>query len=158
MAKKSTKANFDARTQEVQRAIIQGFTRSDIHTYCKQKWNITSTRSSDKLYDAALKKICEDGKAELEEYRAEQVSRLKDLLRTMSATVWYEKEVKDATGKMKIVRTPNDTVMRHYLATVRHLSRITGIETIRIDDPNKMTNEELKAFLTDFYSKLDVDS
>jgi hypothetical protein len=159
MASKTTFADFDNRVQEVKQAILQGFTRSNIWDYCRQKWQIKARKSADKYFNAAMVIITEDGKAEIEEYRVEQITRLKELIRTMSTSIWVDKVVTDEkTGKKKTVRSPNDTNFRHFMAVIRHLSRITGIETIRIDDPSKLTNDELKDFLVDFYAKLDVDS
>jgi hypothetical protein len=159
MASRTTFADFDNRVQEVKQAILQGFTRSNIWAYCAQKWRIKSKRAADKYFNAALTIITEDGKDEIETYRAEQIARLKEIIRTMSPSIWIEKFITDeVTGKTKVIRTPHDTNFRHFLAVIRHLSRITGIETIRIDDPSKMTNDELKDILEDFYEKVNGHS
>ena len=54
MASKTTAAEIASRVQEVQRAILQGFTRSEIKTYCKQRWKIRSTRTVHKYYNQAV--------------------------------------------------------------------------------------------------------
>jgi hypothetical protein len=162
---RSSEATVRERVEDFRNKIRDGWVYTELLAFAAQKWGIKSTSTVKGYYSQAKALIAEDGKGEAEEYRAEQINRLKNVIRELRPMIFKETPVLNEEGKPVLVRGKpkmrkviHDTNYRHYLATLRHLSRITGIEHITIDDPGRLSTDELKAVLDDFYKKLDGDN
>ena len=81
MAKKSTRAELEIRTQLIYTLVCRGANYQDIVKYCKDELSVTSSRTIAKYINAARKMIYDAKIEETETYRKEANARLDECYR-----------------------------------------------------------------------------
>jgi hypothetical protein len=124
MAKKSTDAEIQLRVNEIYNLIIEGNTYFEIVKYCKNNFNVSSTRTVSKYIKSAKEIIDKISLPEQEQARKEAIAHYKHLIQKAHQC-----------GFLNEARL-NQT----------RLDKINGIETenININDDRAITLDELK--------------
>src|SRR4030042_777066 len=137
MAKRSSRVEQELRIQELLRATIDGYGFQDIVNLCKDRWNVTSSRTVDKYLKVVRERLQKGSEEEIEVRRATQIERYLIILRKLKPRLFREVPVLGGDGKPvkkkgKAVteEKENDTAVRLYLMTCRRLDRISGTESV----------------------------
>jgi hypothetical protein len=140
LATRSSDAEIEYRIQHLTNLRIQGYSYTDIADHCKAKWGISSSRTISKYMMVVSERLAKENDAELEERRAEQIARYKDIIKRLYPKLYRKVQVVDATGKPKVDKKGrpvyekeedvSENAMRLYIMTCRRLDRISGTESI----------------------------
>lgn len=132
MGKKSTDGEIALRVQEVYECIVQGLTYNDIVRYCKEKWNITSTRTVHEYVKRATEQISQKVSEKMEYTRDEAVTRYLRL---------YVKSYKEG-------RTQD------CIRILSRLDKINGLEVFNIHHSGKVEIADLKEVYDAIYDQV----
>ncbi len=137
MSTRSSNAEIEFRIQDLLNLRIQGWSYADIADHCKAKWGVTSSRTVSKYMKDVNARMARENEAGLEERRAEQIIRYKEILKHLSPRLYRQvpvldkdgKQVKEK-GKLLFEEQENENAIRLYLMTCRRLDRISGTESV----------------------------